>query len=257
MEFVIIFLVTFFAGLNIFLSGFGLAITVTSAFLFFFPLGIAIPLTALVHFLGNLVKFLKDYKKVNREKALKFGIPSVIAAVVGAFAFVYMSSLPAILQYNLSEEEYSIFPFKLIFSMLMLFFVFFELLSKTQITFWKNTNIVAGALLSGFFGGLIGNQGVIRAIFLKRAGLTKDTLIATGVLVASFVDIARLFVYFPFQFNENMFPEIPLMATAVLSAFLGFVLGDQLLRNSFHEGMQKLTASFFVVIAFCVAFGIL
>jgi acyl-CoA reductase-like NAD-dependent aldehyde dehydrogenase len=38
-----------------------------------------------------------------------------------------------------------------------------------------------GGLLSGFFGGLSGHQGALRSVFLLRAGLTKESFIATGV----------------------------------------------------------------------------
>lgn len=257
MDYLLVFLITFFAGLNIFLSGFGLAITVTSAFLIFFPLEIAITLAALVHFLVNLVKFLTSHKKVNIENALKFGIPSIVAALAGSLILFFFSSFSPIAEYNLSDANYKVYPIKLIFAILTTFFVFFELVTKSHATLLKNLSFVGGAILSGFFGGLIGNQGVIRVIILKRAGLTKESLVATGVLIATFVDISRLLVYVPLFFNESMFTEIPLMATAVLSAFLGFVLGDQLLRNGFNEGIQKLTASLFIIIAFCLGLGII
>jgi len=42
-----------------------------------------------------------------------------------------------------------------------------------------------GGVVSGFFGGLSGNQGAFRSAFLLGAGLGKDAFIATGVLLLS------------------------------------------------------------------------
>jgi hypothetical protein len=46
-----------------------------------------------------------------------------------------------------------------------------------------------GGILSGFFGGLSGIQGAIRSAFLVKSGLKKEAYIATGVVIACFVDI--------------------------------------------------------------------
>lgn len=46
--------------------------------------------------------------------------------------------------------------------------------------------------MSGFFGGLSGNQGAFRSAFLIKAGLSKDAYIATGVVAAVIVDLTRL-----------------------------------------------------------------
>lgn len=48
-----------------------------------------------------------------------------------------------------------------------------------------------GRLVSGFFGGLSGNQGAFRASFLLGVGLTKESFIATGVVPACLVDASR------------------------------------------------------------------
>ncbi|MEZ4804275.1 MAG: hypothetical protein R2852_01970 [Bacteroidia bacterium] len=52
-----------------------------------------------------------------------------------------------------------------------------------------------GGLISGFFGGLSGNQGALRSMFLLKSGLNKEAYIATGILIAFAVDITRLSVF--------------------------------------------------------------
>ncbi len=53
-----------------------------------------------------------------------------------------------------------------------------------------------GGALSGFFGGLSGHQGALRAAFLIRSGLDKQGYVGTAALCSMFVDLTRLTVYF-------------------------------------------------------------
>jgi hypothetical protein len=55
--------------------------------------------------------------------------------------------------------------------------------------------LLLGGRLSGFFGGLSGNQGAFRSAFLIKAGLAKEAFVATGVVSAVIVDTVRLSVY--------------------------------------------------------------
>jgi len=52
-----------------------------------------------------------------------------------------------------------------------------------------------GGALSGFFGGLSGNQGALRSTSLRRAGQSKKTFFATGIISAVIVDAVSLLVY--------------------------------------------------------------
>lgn len=53
----------------------------------------------------------------------------------------------------------------------------------------------SGGTISGFFGGLSGNQGALRSAFLLKAGLSKKAFVATGVVSAVIFDAVRLMVY--------------------------------------------------------------
>jgi uncharacterized membrane protein YfcA len=55
---------------------------------------------------------------------------------------------------------------------------------------------VIGGVLSGVFGGLVGNQGGIRAAALLGFDLAPRTLVATATASALLVDAARLPIYF-------------------------------------------------------------
>ena len=73
------------SGLTLF-SGFGLGTLLTPVFALFFPIDIAIAMTAVVHFLNNLFKLLLVGRATDWSIVKQFGIPSVLAAILGAFA---------------------------------------------------------------------------------------------------------------------------------------------------------------------------
>ena len=59
MEYTVIILVALFASALTLFSGFGLGTLLMPAFAFFFPIEIAVALTAVVHLLNNIFKFMR------------------------------------------------------------------------------------------------------------------------------------------------------------------------------------------------------
>ena len=58
------------------------------------------------------------------------------------------------------------------------------------------------AARSVVFGGLSGHQGAFRSMFLLKSGLILQRFIATGVVLAVLVDVARMLVY-GWSFSAN------------------------------------------------------
>ena len=85
MEYIIIPIVALLASALTFFSGFGLGTLLLPAFALFFPVDVAIALTAIVHFLNNAFKFVLVKKHINWKIAIQFGIPALIFAFLGAF----------------------------------------------------------------------------------------------------------------------------------------------------------------------------
>src|SRR3546814_7000782 len=52
--------------------------------------------------------------------------------------------------------------------------------------------IPLGGVIMGFMGGLTGQQGAFRSMFLLKSGLDARHFIATGVILAIMVDLSRL-----------------------------------------------------------------
>ena len=91
MEYFIISITAFFiAGLTLF-SGFGLGTVLMPVFALFFPVPVAISITAVVHFLNNVFKLALLGKQGSKEVVLKCGIPAIFGAAAGAKVLSYIA----------------------------------------------------------------------------------------------------------------------------------------------------------------------
>ncbi len=130
MDYIIICLVAIIgSGLTLF-SGFGLGTILLPVFGLFFPIEMAIALTAIVHFLNNLFKLGLLGLKANTQVVIQFGIPSVVAAFIGAYLLTLITEISPLFRYSLGDRIISIIPVKLIIGVLLMFFALFETLPR-------------------------------------------------------------------------------------------------------------------------------
>jgi uncharacterized protein len=256
-EFLLIPAVCLLGSALTFFSGFGLGTLLLPAFGLFFPLEIAIGLTAVVHFLNNIFKAGLTGRHADWKVVARFGIPSLLASFTGAWLLISMSAQNHIYEYHLGEIHAVVTPLKLIIGILLLCFVAMDLFPDRLSIRMKGNHEVAGGLVSGFFGGLTGMQGALRSAFLIRAELTKEAFIATGVMIACLVDVARLIVY-----AERLGPATdsgtwPLLAASCAAAFAGAYAGNRVLKKVTYVAVQRIVAIFLAVFAILVAAGIL
>ncbi len=255
MEIVIIGLAAFFTAILTFFSGFGLGTILTPVFVIFFPVDVAIALTGVVHFSNNLFKIVLVGKSADRTVLLRFGIPAVISAIVGAWLLLQITTLPSLYTYELWGRILVITPLKLIISLLLIFFSILEISpSFKKIQFGKD-KLFIGGILSGFFGGLTGIQGAIRSAFLIKSGLTKEAFIATGVVIASLVDFTRLTVYASRFAAASLHQNIALLLTATLAAIAGAYIGKRLLKKVTLRSIQLIVAVLLVLISLAMGAG--
>jgi uncharacterized protein len=256
METAVICIVAFLTALLTFFSGFGLGTILMPVFALFFPLDLAIALTGIVHFANNLFKFALIGKNTNIEVLLKFGLPAILASFLGAFTLIQLSELPNLYHYTIGGSIFIITPIKIIIAILLITFSLFELLPTGQLQFNKN-KLFIGGLLSGFFGGLSGIQGAIRSAFLIKCNLSKESYIATGVVIACMVDISRLSIYAS-KFNSIASTQyLTLIIAAILSALTGAFIGKKLLKKVTYKSIQILVTIMLIILAFLLGFGII
>lgn len=257
LEIIIISLVAFLASILTFFSGFGLGTILAPVFALFFPIDIAIALTGVVHFTNNLFKIILVGKNTNKEVLLRFGLPAIPAAFVGAWLLLKISEINALHQYVLWGKNFEITLIKLIIAVLLVFFALFEIIPSAQKIQFSKNKLVYGGMLSGFLGGLSGLQGAIRSAFLIKSGLTKEAYIATGVFIACLVDFTRLSVYASRFSASNLDQNISLLVSATLSAIVGAYIGNKLLKKITLRFIQITVAIMLLIISVALGLGLI
>jgi uncharacterized protein len=254
---VIISLAAFAASALTLYSGFGLGTLLMPVVAIFFPLDIAIALTAIVHLANNLFKLALLGKHADRSVLWRFGVPALLFAFVGALVLGWLADLPPILTYSALGGNWEVAPIKLAVGLLILAFVALELSPAATAVAIDRKYLPLGGAISGFFGGLSGHQGAFRSMFLLKAGLSKEAFIATGVVIAVLVDCSRMTIYAWRIFAMRDDIEWPLVIAASLSAFVGAYLGAKLLKKLTLRAIQVVVSLLLVVVSLGLITGLL
>jgi uncharacterized membrane protein YfcA len=255
MEIIIISLVAFFTAILTFFSGFGLGTILAPVFAIFFPVDVAIALTGVVHFSNNLFKIALVGRNIDKPILIRFGIPAIFAAFLGAWVLLRMTALPSLYEYQFWGREFAITPVKLAIAVVLIIFSILEILPSIQKIQFSRNKLVWGGILSGFFGGLAGIQGAIRSAFLIKSGLTKEAYIATGVAIAVLVDISRLSVYAIKFEAAGLHQNIGLLVSATMAAITGAFIGNKLLKKVTLRSIQVLVAIMLIFISIALGMG--
>lgn len=257
MELLIISIVAFLMAILTFFSGFGLGTILTPVFMIFFPVELAIALTGVVHFFNNIFKLFLVGKNANREVLLRFGIPAVLAALVGAWLLLHISHLPPLFSYEAFGKHFVVSPVKFIISILLILFAGMDLIPYFNSIQFGKDKLPLGGALSGFFGGLSGNQGALRSAFLIKAGLSKEAFVGTAVVVSTFVDFTRLSMYATRISSSGLTDNLDVVLAATLAAIAGAYLGNKLLQKVTLRFLQVTVAIMLILISLALGAGII
>jgi uncharacterized membrane protein YfcA len=159
-------LVAFLASILTFFSGFGLGTLLMAAMIWYYPPELAIALTGFVHFVNSALKSALN-RSVNWKVVLVFGLPSLLAAVIGS-VFLTMLSNNALVLFDLTETELTR-PVSLLTFIIGFFMMSFSILELTLKGKSSSLPLWLGGVLSGFMGGLSGHQGALRSVFLMNS----------------------------------------------------------------------------------------
>jgi uncharacterized membrane protein YfcA len=240
-----------------FFSGFGLGTLLMPVVALFLPVEVAIAVTAIVHLANNLFKLALVGKKADRSVVWRFGAPAVLAALLGAWLLNMLSGLPTLFEYQWLGREFAVSVVKFIIGVLILAFVWLELSPRFAKMSFDARYLPLGGALSGFFGGLSGHQGAFRSMFLIKSGLDSQRFIATGVVLAVLVDVARMLVY-GWSFSANTANvQWTMVLSASFSAFVGAYLGAKLLHKVTLRTIQRLVSVLLVLIGLGLVTGLL
>ena len=257
MEIIIVSIIAFLVAILTFFSGFGLGTILTPVFMFFFPVELSIALTGVVHFFNNIFKIILVGRNANREVLLKFGVPAVIAALIGSAILINIADAPPLFSYTMQGSLIEVSMIKFIISLLLIIFASMDLIPYFRdLTFDKN-KLPIGGIMSGFFGGLSGNQGALRSAFLIKAGLSKEGFIGTAVVVSTFVDFTRLSVYATRFSQAGLIDNLGLVICATMAGIAGSFIGNKLLKKVTLKRLQSFVAVMLILIALGFGSGLI
>jgi uncharacterized membrane protein YfcA len=98
-----------------------------------------------------------------------------------------------------------------------------------RMRFSRSTAWIAG-VLSGAFGGLVGNQGGIRSAAMLGLGVQGPAFVATATAIGVAVDAVRMPVYFATG-SAKIFSAWPAIVAGVIGVVLGTLAGERVLRR--------------------------
>jgi uncharacterized membrane protein YfcA len=213
------------------MSGFGIGSLLTPILAVRYGTKLAVAIVSVPHLVGTAARFIGLRKHIDRKVFLNFGILSAVGGLVGALLNAYANS-PAL---------------AIVFGCLLVFAGISGLTGFVdRMHFGRRTAWFAGAL-SGFFGGLVGNQGGLRSAALLGFDIRKESLIATATAIALIVDGARMPVYLAIE-TKGILSAWPLLVTAIIGVLLGTFWGVRLLRRIEERTFRKLLYSLVLIL---------
>lgn len=224
-----------------FFSGFGLGTALLPAFAAFMPIQAAVGMVAIVHLLNNALKFGLLRGHVVRGVFVRFGIPAVLLAPIGALVLDRLSGRAL----------------DVVIAALLVVLGLQELVPSIARLTFSERYLAAGGAASGFLGGLAGLQGALRSAFLIRLGLDREAFIATGVAVALVVDVSRIVTYAAQGTLRLQGDALSLAATGVIAASAGALIGNRLLRSVTVRGIQVVVGVLLVLVAIALGAGLI
>ena len=167
------------AGAVAAVSGFGIGSLLTPLIALQVGTKTAVAAVSLPHLIGTGLRFWRLRDSLDRRVFWRFGLTSAAGGLAGALLNARASS-PAL---------------TIVFGSLLVFAGAAQITGSAQRwRFHGSVAWIAGAL-SGFFGGLVGNQGGIRSAAMLGFDLPKERFVATATAIALIVDAARMPVY--------------------------------------------------------------
>lgn len=220
------------------IAGFGVGSILTPLLAAQYGTKLAVAVVSVPHLLATTFRFWLIRQHVDRHVLLTFGITSAAGGLAGALLHTRFKSpvlaflLGGLLVFAGSMELFGLAP---------------------RLRFGHRSAWVAGAV-SGAFGGLVGNQGGLRAAALLAFDAPRTAFVATATAIGMLVDAARMPVYAVAEGSE-MLDMWPIIAWASAGALVGTVTGERVLRRIPETIFRRIVGG--VILALGIAMFIL
>ena len=255
MEYVLLFVIASGGAAMSFYTGFGFGTVLFPIMAWFFDIQTAIVMTAVVHFLNSLFKLFLVGRYAHWPTVWAFGIPSAIGAFVGVQALRFLSEWNENIAYSFVGMNLSTSALTISVGMVMLLFAVFEYTDKLNILTTKNSSMITGGLLSGFFGGVCGQQGAMRSAFLMHRFEDKKAFLGTRTILALIVDSVRITSYLAFLNLVFQANNLTPLYIAISAGFTGAFVGNKFLHKVSIGWLRKAVMLLLLVMGVLLIFN--
>lgn len=195
-------------------SGFGSSILFVPVASLFFDFKTVLGITAVFHVFSNISKIALFRSGINKNIAIKLGVPALIFVSIGAVLTAFIPTRDM----------------ELYMSFALVGLAVYLLINFNKTIKQNNANLYVGGAISGFLAGLFGTGGAIRGITLTAFHLPINIFVATSALIDLGVDSVRGIVYI----SNGYFPEkyIILIPLLIVIGIVGSYLGKLILKRS-------------------------
>lgn len=208
----VVLVVSLVAGATASVAGFGIGSLLTPLIASQLGTPVAVAIVAIPHAVATTIRAWRLRHEVDWPIFRRFGLWSAAGGLTGALLFTRLGSMTLT---------------RLLGALLILTAV-------SSLSGWSDRMPVPrwaawilGAL-SGFFGGIVGNQGGLRAAALLGLGLTSTAFVATSTMTGVIVDVVRTPIYAARQ-GEAIVSAWPFIAVATVGAVAGTLIGERAL----------------------------
>jgi len=207
-----VFCVAVLAGGTAAVSGFGIGSLLTPLVAAHLGMSAAVAAVALPHAAATALRTWRLRASIDGVVLRRFGLPSAAGGLAGGLLYAQLGNRAL----------------TLVLGALLLATAGANLADLASRWHPRGATVGALGLLSGFFGGVAGNQGGLRAAALLSFGLAPQTFVATSTATGLLVDAARTPLYL-WRAGGELGHAAPLIAVATAGVLLGTLLGERLL----------------------------
>lgn len=217
--------ISIIAGATASIVGFGIGSILTPLIAWRFGTDMAVAAIALPHLAGGLLRGYRLRADIDRGLLLRFGILSAIGGLAGALVFATLA--PDVLG-------------RILGALLLL-------TAAAGLTQWSRRWAPRGAIVwslgavSGFFGGVVGNQGGLRAAALSRFQLSPTAFVATSTVIGVLIDAVRTPVYLV-RLGSQLAELRTLIIVMIIGVLAGTLVGERLLLGLSQDRFRVLVS---------------
>lgn len=227
------------AGAVAAVAGFGIGSLLTPALAASIGTKTAVAVVAIPHVVATSFRLWGLRRSIDWAVLRTFGLASAAGGLAGALAHdLFGGPILAV-----------------ILGALLVFAGLSELTGLARVMRFEGASSTVAGVLSGLFGGLVGNQGGIRSAALLHFGLSRQAIVATATASALLVDAARVPIYAVTSASDiaSHWPMIVILSAGVV---IGTIVGTPILRRLPEPVFRRLLAWLLIALGVALIVGI-